>query len=1168
MASIEEMSNKNESTQSLEIEQPVQKHSAFDCFQLIEQQFSPDSEFDETLGIEGLDEVTVVTIGGEEIIIKRQPDEATQAASEIPFNTIFKTPEKFKQKQRKLYLPNTEINVEITDFDRNVTYHLLNPNLYTITLKHGQFTWQIKRRYADFQKLHTQLMVFKASLNIPFPTKAHKQLRESFRMTKLNQTTLSDDQIRNATTLDVNDVTNKDAKDDKKKKKKGALPRFPNKPDALVPFESIPGRMKQLEDFLKNLLAISIYRQHPETVEFLEVSPLSFISALGGKGKEGALKKRSGSTRPSQRGCDCFGCCSNDCCFRLNQFCSTGVCSRWRNCWFFVKDTFFGYIRQKDGVVRGVGLFDQGFDVSQGVYSTGMRNGIQLYTHSRFVMLKGSTRRSTKEWLDYIKHVASNQASQFVTANPHNSFAPVRTGISAGWFVDGASYMSCVADALEKAQEEIYIADWWLSPEIYMKRPAIDGFYWRLDKILLRKAKQGVKIFVLLYKELEVALGINSFYSKQRLTALHENIRVLRHPDHARAGVFFWAHHEKLVVIDQTYAFVGGIDLCYGRWDDHMHRLTDLGSISTPLQNPISMLIKGAQNIFTKVPGSMDTVDSSTPIPNKRVIKVEDPEDAFMKQVADLKPGHKPNTPEMERRNRLSAVKDKVKTKGRDFMNLLSLNESEIPVENEKNKPDACRNLHFNDDEMKEAACGGMEDPSNNYTDPMIETLTGQAKLWIGKDYCNFIYKDFINLELPHDDFVDRTQTPRMPWHDIATVVVGSSARDVARHFIQRWNAVKLEKARDNLSYPYLMPRTYQEIKVDPNFISIPLHRVSCQVLRSSSSWSAGFLDPEYVEQSIHEAYIDTITKAQHYIYIENQFFISMERGNLYVKNGIVERLYERIMRAVKENKVFRVFVVMPLLPGFEGDVGGTSGNAVRVITHWNYSSINRGQYSLISRLITAGVEDPFQYISFHSLRTHSVLNGSPITELIYVHSKLLICDDKTIICGSANINDRSLIGKRDSEVAVIIQDESFEEGRMNGETFPSGLYAGRLRRFLFREHLGILEPKPKSHNIDINDPISDQFYNGIWRRTSNRNTRIFDEVFKCIPTNNTQSFAQLKAYLEEDPLCKTDVKAAEERIKQIEGYLVDLPLEFLKNEVLTPPATSKEGMMPNVLWV
>jgi phospholipase D1/2 len=60
--------------------------------------------------------------------------------------------------------------------------------------------------------------------------------------------------------------------------------------------------------------------------------------------------------------------------------------------------------------------------------------------------------------------------------------------VDASWFVDGSSYMNAVADALEGANEEIFIADWWLSPEINMKRPLVDGDYWRLDKILERKA--------------------------------------------------------------------------------------------------------------------------------------------------------------------------------------------------------------------------------------------------------------------------------------------------------------------------------------------------------------------------------------------------------------------------------------------------------------------------------------------------------------------------------------------------------------------------------------------------------------------------------------------------------------------------------------------------------
>lgn len=72
-----------------------------------------------------------------------------------------------------------------------------------------------------------------------------------------------------------------------------------------------------------------------------------------------------------------------------------------------------------------------------------------------------------------------------------------------------------------------------------------------------------------------MALGLNSYYSKQVLSNAHENIKVLRHPDHAKVGVFLWAHHEKIVCVDQTYAFIGGVDLCYGRWDDYEHRLVN-----------------------------------------------------------------------------------------------------------------------------------------------------------------------------------------------------------------------------------------------------------------------------------------------------------------------------------------------------------------------------------------------------------------------------------------------------------------------------------------------------------------------------------------------------------------------------------------------------------------
>lgn len=52
------------------------------------------------------------------------------------------------------------------------------------------------------------------------------------------------------------------------------------------------------------------------------------------------------------------------------------------------------------------------------------------------------------------------------------------------------------------------------------------GSKWRLDVLLHRKAEQGVKIYILLYKELEMALGINSMYTKRHLTRMHDNIKV------------------------------------------------------------------------------------------------------------------------------------------------------------------------------------------------------------------------------------------------------------------------------------------------------------------------------------------------------------------------------------------------------------------------------------------------------------------------------------------------------------------------------------------------------------------------------------------------------------------------------------------------------------------
>ena len=62
---------------------------------------------------------------------------------------------------------------------------------------------------------------------------------------------------------------------------------------------------------------------------------------------------------------------------------------------------------------------------------------------------------------------------------------------------------------------------------------------------------------------------------------MHEkNIKVIRHPQIILPT--FWSHHEKLVVVDQELAYMGGLDLCYGRYDTSTHLIDD----NDPLYHP------------------------------------------------------------------------------------------------------------------------------------------------------------------------------------------------------------------------------------------------------------------------------------------------------------------------------------------------------------------------------------------------------------------------------------------------------------------------------------------------------------------------------------------------------------------------------------------------------
>jgi phospholipase D1/2 len=74
--------------------------------------------------------------------------------------------------------------------------------------------------------------------------------------------------------------------------------------------------------------------------------------------------------------------------------------------------------------------------------------------------------------------------------------------------------MFALSEMLDNAKEAIFILDWWLSPELYLRRPPAKHPEWRLDHVLKRKAEQGVKIYIIVYKEVTQTMSMGSKHTK------------------------------------------------------------------------------------------------------------------------------------------------------------------------------------------------------------------------------------------------------------------------------------------------------------------------------------------------------------------------------------------------------------------------------------------------------------------------------------------------------------------------------------------------------------------------------------------------------------------------------------------------------------------------------
>jgi phospholipase D1/2 len=677
---------------------------------------------------------------------------------------------------------------------------------------------------------------------------------------------------------------------------------------------------KKLEQYLRGLMTYLIFRPDSNRLcKFLELSALGVrLAAEGGyHGKEGFLMIKSSKGVDNRKG-----------------WTKVSMINRHWPKWFLVRHSYVVCVDSPEEMnVYDVFLVDADFHLesksgrirdkkardiaSEAKASATGHHQLKLVNAERKMKLLARNDRMLQQFEESISFMSQNTV--WSQRQRFDSFAPVRKKIYAQWLVDGRDYMWNVSRAISMARDVIYIHDWWLSPELYLRRPAAISQKWRLDRLLQRKAQEGVKIFVIMYRNIGAAIPIDSEYSKFSLLDLHPNIFVQRSPNQIRQNTFFWSHHEKICVIDHTVAFCGGVDLCFGRWDTPQHVVVD----------------------------------------------------------------DKPTGFEL-------------------------------------------------DDTPKDA---------------------DHCQLWPGKDYSNPRVQDFFALDKPYEEMYDRSKVPRMPWHDVGMQIVGQPARDLTRHFVQRWNYL-LRQRKPSRPTPFLLP--------PPDFNPADIEALgldgTCevQILRSACAWSLG--TPNKVEHSIMNAYVQMISTSEHFVYIENQFYISSsEVLGTKIENKINDAIVDRIKRAHANDEDWRACIMLPLMPGYQNTVDEQEGSSVRLIMTCQYHSICRGEGSIFGRLRAAGIE-PEDYIQFYALRSWGEIGPEKmlVTEQLYIHAKIMVVDDRVAIIGSANINERSMLGSRDSEIAAIIRDTELLDSYMGGKPYKVGKFPHTLRMRLQREHLGV----------------------------------------------------------------------------------------------------------------
>jgi phosphatidylserine/phosphatidylglycerophosphate/cardiolipin synthase-like enzyme/subtilisin family serine protease len=231
---------------------------------------------------------------------------------------------------------------------------------------------------------------------------------------------------------------------------------------------------------------------------------------------------------------------------------------------------------------------------------------------------------------------------------------------------------------------------------------------------------------------------------------------------------------------------------------------------------------------------------------------------------------------------------------------------------------------------------------------------------------------------------VQWSKTPWHGWHDMQVRLEGPITRDLEKEFVLRWNRERGSSRRaplagwSGLEKLSLTPLTKAE--------STPfVYRTAMQMLRTVST-SKGNTLADFAatrRDDVRQAYKNGIACANSFLYLENQYYRTLEFADWIVARG-------------KERPGLIVIIVV-----VDSKMAETDDGKNALTDHGFFL-----QFQTFDKIVKALGTDRVRFYEMHKR---------------YVHSKLFIADDHWWCIGSANVNGRSF--GLDSELNVQIRE-------------------------------------------------------------------------------------------------------------------------------------------------